>query len=629
MEVVMSNSLERRPSRVPYGKSLTKPDLGLGKKSRATDLLERGFQLAYFILPDRLAAVEILVGALEKLRVQSRRESKRLYWRDKHSDHPVRRMIRNDEDMLQWLIMFEAERYERAQEHLGKASLRSMVTWYIKHLVQVTTVLSSFYVNIGLTRLLRSYSTSDTQRAYEMLTGRFLGADEYRRAKAVLIDKMSHRFADLVNLTKVDRGHLRFETAHDQEPWAGLVDDCLKAFSPWSTEAVCSWFSAVNGGDDNLTSMAGPGDGDRNELETRWCHIFIEPVCYSRLMEQLNLEPPGTKLALPRFAMPEKNNKNQDNGRQPGCPPHLSDEDMEQIDRRLAATDTRRRNLNPRFVTVVIDNEERTRLDLTEKRRWQVEMKAGDCLIEIRGEDDGGQLVLATHLISYVNNNFEFSKAIAMFKRARLKLQVTPGATQAQRPQCATLDLDYRPTHINTRFSIEWPELMKLRGRVRSYALAGLTVVLVAWAVAGAFYAHRVSLLERQLHQAHRNPQQLSPTAARAVVSYALIPDERRLRGAESAGIPEISLQLQASAVSLELPISRTAKSGYSAELKTFAGDRTLMIQNFLQPSQKDTGWAVEIVIPADLLQPDVYYTVHLHTPDGTDHFTFKAVAGQ
>jgi hypothetical protein len=36
--------------------------------------------------------------------------------------------------------------------------------------VQITTPYSSFYVNVGLTRLLYNYSTSEAQRIYEMLT---------------------------------------------------------------------------------------------------------------------------------------------------------------------------------------------------------------------------------------------------------------------------------------------------------------------------------------------------------------------------------------------------------------------------------------------------------------------------
>jgi hypothetical protein len=58
--------------------------------------------------------------------------------------------------------------------------------------------------------------------------------------------------------------------------------------------------------------------------------------------------------------------------------------------------------------------------------------------------------------------------------------------------------------------------------------------------------------------------------------------------------------------------------------LKTFSGDRTLMIQSFLRPALTDAGWTVEIVLPADLLKPDTYYTAHLYSTDSADDFTFK-----
>jgi hypothetical protein len=103
---------------------------------------------------------------------------KRLYWRDKHTERPIRRVARGDVDILQWLIMFEAEQDERAQERAGAVSGLGMTVRYIKHLVQITTALSSFYVNIGLTRILHNYSTSEAQRVYELLTSRYLG-NEY------------------------------------------------------------------------------------------------------------------------------------------------------------------------------------------------------------------------------------------------------------------------------------------------------------------------------------------------------------------------------------------------------------------------------------------------------------------
>ena len=169
--------------------------MGRNKSDAPAELLQRGFELAYFLIPDRVTAIDILTRALEKIRARSRREMKRLYWRDKHAQRPVRRIARSDMDMLQWLIMFEAEQDERAQERAGSISSTGMTIRYIKHLIQITTALSSFYVNVGVSRLLHNYSTSEAQHVYEMLTSRFLGPDEYRRAKSALMDKLSERFA--------------------------------------------------------------------------------------------------------------------------------------------------------------------------------------------------------------------------------------------------------------------------------------------------------------------------------------------------------------------------------------------------------------------------------------------------
>lgn len=628
----MHSGLAQRMARSPqpHGSGVPGGNWDATKVDAPVELLQASFQLAYFIFPDRSTAIDILVRALEKLRVRSRREIKRLYWRDKHAQRPVRRIARSDVDMLQWLIMFESEEDERAQERAGNPSLRSMAIRYIKHLVQVTTALSSFYVNVGLTRLLRNYSTIEAQRIYEMLMCRYPGPDEYRRAKAALMDKMNQRFAGFVKITRVEHGELRFETFEDQKRWAGLVDDCLRSFTPWSTQGHSSQFVTANGGNIKVASTYRAADTDQNEMEMRCCRILIEPACYSELLKEMAFDPPATKLALPRFVMTEKQEKSGDNRTQPRRPPELSQEDLDKIQRRLAATDARRRNINPRLVTIVIDGVEHTQLDLTQKRQVQIEVEAGASLVEIRGEDDRGDLLLATHLISYANDVFELSKATAVLNKGKLKLGITPIATPGQEPPRAMLSLNYHPKFQLTRLSTAWRDFPKSGRTIRSYAFAGLAMALIGWGVAGAFYTHKVKVLEQKLQQAHRDQQQLLPTAARAIISYTLTPDDQTVRGVETAGIPEISLRFHSPAVSLELPLSRTTEApSYSAELKTFTGDRTLMTQNFLQPTRTKAGSVVEIVLPADLLKADTYYTVHLHSSDTTDHFTFKVVADQ
>jgi hypothetical protein len=596
------------------------------KSNAPAELLQRGFELAYFIIPDRVTSIDILTRALEKIRARSRREMKRLYWRDKHAERPVRRIARSDMDMLQWLIMFEAEQDERAQERVGSISSSGMTIRYIKHLIQITTSMSSFYVNVGVSRLLHNYSTSDTQRVYEMLTSRFLGPDEYRRAKSALMDKLSERFAGFLKIARVDHGELRFETSDNQEQRVIAVSDSLSVFTPWSTQGHCAQYVSVNG-NTKLKSAQKPANTDQNESELRCCHILIEPTCYDQLMEDLAFDAPETRLALPRFVMPDKQEKSDDNNVQPPRPPELSREDLDQIQRRLAVTDARRRNANPRIVTIMIDGVEHAQLDLTQKHQLQVGLDAGATLIEIRGRDERGDLLLATHFIPYVNNTFESSRGAAKLGPGELEFKVIPVATVGQRPPQAILSLNYHARFQWTRPLIAWGEFASFRITPRAYLLAGLAMALVVWGVAGAFYSHKVKELEQKLELARRNQQQLSPTAARAIVSYALIRDDQRVRGAEAIGIPEISLHLHSPAISLELPLTSIAGTpNYTAELKTFTGDQTLMTQNFLQPTRTENGSIVEIVVPVDLLKADTYYTVHLLSSGRTDRFTFKVL---
>lgn len=593
------------------------------------ELLQRGFELAYFLIPDRSTAIDILVRALEKLRARSRREMKRLYWRDKHSDRPVRRIARSDVDMLQWLIMFESEQDERAQERAGALSPGSMEIRYIKHLIQITTALSSFYVNVGVTRLLHNYTTSEAQRVYEMLTSRYLGPDEYRRAKSALMDKMSERFAGFLKIARVEHGELRFETSENQERWLESVIDCLTAFTPWSVQGQYAQYLSVNG-NPKMKSAQKATDADQNESELKCCHILIEPTCYDRLMEDLAFDAPETRLALPRFVMPDKQEKSDDGNGQPPRPSELSQEDLDQIQRRLAMTDARRRTINPRMVTITIDGVEHAQLDLAQKAQLQIGLEAGASLVEIRAQDDRGDLLLATHFISYANGAFEFSRATATLSSGKLEFEVTPVPTRGHGPTLAILSLNYHPRFQLTRPWTAWREFASFRITFRAYALAGVAMALLAWGVAGAFYSHKVKDFEQKLQLARRNQQPLSPTDARAIISYALTRDDQRVRGIETDGIPEISLQLHSPAISLELPLASTAEApSYSAELKTFKGDQTLMTQNFLRPTRTDSGSVVEILVPADLLKADTYYTVHLHSSGINDHFTFKVVDRQ
>ena len=81
-------------------------------------------------------------------------------------------------------------------------------------------------------------------------------------------------------------------------------------------------------------------------------------------------------------------------------------------------------------------------------------------------------------------------------------------------------------------------------------------MALIGWGVVGAFYSHKVKELEQKLQLARRNQQQLAPTAARAIISYALIRDDQRVRGTERRH-PRDFIAASFTAISLELPLTR------------------------------------------------------------------------
>src|SRR5689334_14299517 len=102
-------------------------DWDVTKEEPPETVLQSAFRLAYFLSSERAAAIDIVIRALDKIKVRSRQEFKRVYWRDKHLGRPLRRISRSDLDLLQWLIMVESEKDEREQERSGSVPQRKMV----------------------------------------------------------------------------------------------------------------------------------------------------------------------------------------------------------------------------------------------------------------------------------------------------------------------------------------------------------------------------------------------------------------------------------------------------------------------------------------------------------------------
>jgi hypothetical protein len=127
-------------------------------------LLCAAFNLAFFIHPDEGTALRIASDALAGLDMALSAQDKRLYYSPvgqffsrQHSSLKLRNRVSvNELHLLQRLVLLEAESHEKAHEmsRAGAVQRDDLLIRFIKHLVRITIKRNSFYVALGLSRLL-------------------------------------------------------------------------------------------------------------------------------------------------------------------------------------------------------------------------------------------------------------------------------------------------------------------------------------------------------------------------------------------------------------------------------------------------------------------------------------------
>src|SRR5262249_14217794 len=160
-------------------------------------------------------------------------------------------------------------------------------------------------------------------------------------------------------------------------------------------------------------------------------------------------------------------------------------------------------------------------------------------------------------------------------KDAALQLKVNPAAIGAYDAR-AKMTLQRIPESRIAQTRRIWSFLFNSKWPVRGYALAALVMALILAVGTTIYFSRRTRNIEEARPPAHK--PEPAPTIPRAVVSYSMIPDDQRVRGPEATGIPSISINSRPPVINLGLRLSPTMKfDSYTAELKTFAGDRTFL----------------------------------------------------
>lgn len=374
--------------------------------------LNKAYRLAYFLHQDKATAIRIVAAATLKLNVAMAAQSKRLYYipvgrfsrgESRRTDGIRNKALFSDLHLLQRLVYVESEPYEREKERAAQvapASEENLLVYFVKHLVRITTKRNSFYVTLGVSRLLHSYSTLETMELYNAVIGepeRVKDDYYYRSRKAVLMHEMYQRFGQLIRASRQRRGEERFETQPGSNEQRSLVRECLRLFAPWDTQChVPSDFDPLKSVIASLTSKS---SAEENEVEVNRIHAVLHPQCFERLVAAFGYGPPAERIELPRFFSDQTNDQPPPQQRNP--PADLSAEELAEIDDMLAEQAGRRRRSSPDAVLrIMVDGVERGRLNPAEQSSISFSAAEDAELIEVKTTDVDGELLLATYLLN-------------------------------------------------------------------------------------------------------------------------------------------------------------------------------------------------------------------------------------
>jgi hypothetical protein len=610
-----------------------------------TDLWERGLQLAHFIYPVRAVALEILRDSLTKLDVQRDREYKRGYWRDKNLKTKIRRITREQGDALQWLIYLESEPHEKCQEHAGSQTVDDMVLRYIKHLAEITTAMSSLYVQIGFQRLLHDYSTPEVRQVYESITGHQPGYAEYRKVKGMLLEKLHTRFKDFLRVYAGERRELRFEACEDQQAWADFVDECLTMFIPWSTVHNCPTITNLGSNWRQLVKFLATLDRleHQDSRETKHCHVFIDPVCYTEITRTLGIDHRHKRLAIPKFFLNAESNGGRNLRNLEGESRSLSEEERTALTQHLHTQARLRQQISPKLLTIMAHGAVYGKLDLTRSRVHSFEIREGIKLIEIWGEDETSKVLFAAYSIRYRRwqGIARQSAVLPCGPKRQLRLRIIPQPS-TEESAGALVQVKFGPSGLLARAE-DWITLLDVWSNWPRYAVAGLLLVAglaMGWIAAKSTFGPQLTARNAQIQQLTKDLAALhgkpGPNGIKApprgpsvsvpsvnVTTPTLIsrlrPDTTPIRE-HGEGEHVVSISPGTTLLLLELPVYEQPGTIYRATLSGFLESREIISEDGLTAVQVDGQPVVTFSLPTSLVHNSGDYILHLRARDSSGH---------
>jgi hypothetical protein len=420
--------------------------------------LNKAFRLAYSIYSyrkrDRVIALNVLSEALGAVEVRLMAQDEA----DRHDPQKPTKVRWSAAHWFQFLIYYKSEFYEKEQEADSSVKLTEadMVIRYIKHLVLITCRRNSFYVTLGLSRLLYDYSTPETMSIYDLV---FQDPDSstkkadayYRDRKNRLIEQLQMRFHRFVKLYQGTRGENRFQTQEDSAQFADLTNEYLQSFTPWQTSCVLP---------EGLSEWSTIPDLQSNQVSQ--IHSVIHPPCFSRLAKALKLNPPESCLALPSFFLTSRSGERTPPSADSSSPMDLTSKEITAIRQTLSEDENRRKKFSPRFLSVMIDGVEHTRLDLTLIRQIHLEVDEDATLMQFVGSSPQGELILGTHVLGSEDDlaaGQSRTYSIVLEGGQKISLEIRHTLLADGTAASSVVDIKYSETNAARAIGLWWAQI--------------------------------------------------------------------------------------------------------------------------------------------------------------------------
>jgi hypothetical protein len=435
-----------------------------GRIATDQEYIRRAFELAYFIHANQGIAMVVAEEAWCKLEHTFGRQSRRQHYRPNRRrqreggiDQALRTKVSfSDDHLLQLLVYAESDYWERCTEYGDSPyplSEDDMVIRYIKRLVQITIKRNSFYVALGLSRLLYDYGTSEARQMYDVLTqdhSRFRDNSYFRKQKKILMRELLDRFRGLIRVARSAQREYRFLAQPPAPRLLDLVDECLQRFTPWDTPCVIG-----ERFDPSETIPAftfnGTNPDDEAPIEMKRIHALLHPLCFSRLVVGFGLDAPSERLAVPQFFYSDDKRPRGNRLK----PPALTKEQYLQFERARSGHAARRKALFAGSLSVYVDGVERASFDARLSKHVAVKIGREATVIELRGRDAEGELPLATLLVEHpdIAAGHALRDQITLEGGQRVTVTVTPVLNALEEMEAAHVELTYvetRPARVFT-----------------------------------------------------------------------------------------------------------------------------------------------------------------------------------